>query len=385
MTSYWSRKFLRHAIPLLGVLALGCAKGADEKQLQSEIKISETHHLVGIIGSTAFAAFPVTDGEVGPLSGLLETFDDSRYAIRAAGSVLREDSYALAANGAFKLLQARSQQSTLVYTGAYGFEGNTKNLFFTDRITNHVGLYVGLPRVVGTPDMASLAGSWHMLSMQVLFADAAALPSIHEVGRAFAGSVSLAADGSITGQGSESRVPSAQLPVTATLRAFQDGAFKLDADFGGDARRFEGGGTANLIAVVGLDGQGDRASGLCALLRHRSTPIDSSKLAGTYDIGGWTLVLNPSAAGFDATLGSLELTAAGDFDLRLRSNRGDDLSYDGDFSAKDDGSLSFDVTRPNETWLAAVDQDYRTLVMIDNVTASSGAIQMLIAIRRKAP
>ncbi len=370
----------------LCVLAASCAEGGNEERPEAQVQLTAVHNIVGLIGALQFNTFPVSTDEVGPLSGRLQIGDDGRYSLSAGGSILLDDEYALETSGVFTLFQTRTQASTLVFRGAYGRDGDARALFFTDRVTSNVGLYLGVPAVAGAADVTKFAGSWHLFSTQVLFAEADTLPGIHEVGRAFVGSVSISQDGTIDGTGSESLSPTAVLPATGQLTAFDDGLIKADVNFGDTLRRFDGGASNELVIGAALDEAGDAASGLVAMLRHRVSPIDLEALAGEFEVGILTLFLNPTSAGFDSALGTMQLTAEGNFLIEARNNLGEDANFDGAFRASDTGALEMDVVRPEEVWRGAVDESGNTIVIVDNATDTAGnapsAVRFLIAVRR---
>lgn len=370
---------------LIGLPA--CSDGGEEDRPQSDVQIARNHHVVGIIGNRAFSAYPLLPTRVSPLVGEIEMNADSAYILRSAGQS-QEDRYALEQDGELTLFQTRTNASTLVYRGAYGLADDTGNLFFTDRITENVGLYFGVPLITGTPDLTALAGDWHAFSLHALFAAATSLPSVTEVGRAFAGTATLAADGTVTGSGSETLSPSAALPIAGTLRAFQNSSFTLDLTYGSDTRTFEGGGNDNTIVLAGTDESGDGAAGLAALMRKRTTAPDFTSLQGIYDVGGWFLYVDPAEIAFDAAVGSIELTLNGDFLLDVRNNAGGDLRFDGSFTFTADGALNFDLDNPNENWLGAVDAGNDTLIFVDNTSSATGegrrTLRFFVAIRRKA-
>lgn len=378
-------------IRLISVFALaafaGCSTGGEDDSPLSEVQLSRTHHLVGMIGPLTLDTFPlVVDDGVFPLAGTLRMTPDDKYSLTGTGSVQLDDRYALENDGSLSLFVARPQQSTLVYGGAYDLAGSTGRYFFTDRVTTRVGLYFGVPLVDGTPAIADYAGDWHMFALHVIYAPDGTLPSIHELGRASAGSVAIDSVGAVTGNVRESVSPAALLPVTGTVTAFQEGVLRASLEFGGTTRKFDGGGSADFAALAQTDQSTDGAGGLCAMMRHRTTPVDLDALAGIYEVGGVTLFLNPGSAGFDATRGTLELNASGAFLLKVRTNDQLDLTYDGSFASADNGGMSFDVSQLVESWIGAVSEDGRTIVFVDHVATAAGgvrtAVRMFVAVRR---
>ena len=104
-----------------------------------------------------------------------------------------------------------------------------------------------------------------------------------------------------------------------------------------------------------------------------------------------TIFLDPSASGFCSAVGTLEMTPNGDFRVVAVDNRGLSFGYDGTFTTSDTdfGALRLDVPATSETWLGAIDEDYQTLVILDNVkeVRSSGQVELnlLVALRPVPP
>ncbi|MBK8976957.1 MAG: hypothetical protein IPM29_13645 [Planctomycetes bacterium] len=198
------------------------------------------------------------------------------------------------------------------------------------------------------------------------------------VGVALGGRVTLAADGSMVGRGTESEA--GQVNLRADPGDFQpqaDGRFvfeiAVDPTTKPDYERgFVAGGTTSVIFGIDPFSAGtDDAGGVVAMLRVRDPAgFDVANLTGTYTLGMWTLFLRPTASGSDAALGTLELKSNGDFELLAQSNTGVDFRYSGTFQAQADGTLTFTVPGTRETWVAAFDQGYDTIVFVDQFKES---------------
>ncbi len=376
------------SISILPVLALfACSEGGEEDRPQSTVRIEQVHHAFGLVGRPSFAQFPVQQSDVGTVTSTMKLFDTSVYDIPGA---LAQQQYFLEETGHMSFAQARNQASTLIYRGGYGLQGSTRNFFFTDRVGSAVGLFVGSPFVAGTPDIAALSAAsprWHVLSMHVMFEGPNTPKSVHGVGRSFAGMVDLASDGKLSGDGFESLSPSAALPVTGTLGGFEDG-YSLNLSYGTEGREFEGGGDHKLL--LGLDNdRTDGAAGMMAMMRRLDVAPDLASLEGKYILGLWTIFLDPDNSGFDSAVGSLEISANGDYRISAVNARGIDFSYTGKVTpstvSAEFGRLSFTVPKTNETWLGAVTEDKNTLILVDNVVEarSSGQSELnfIVALR----
>lgn len=376
------------SVATLAILASSCSEGGDEDRPIGEVQIARDHHIAAILGRISFAQFPVDPAEVDPFDGFFEMREDGNYSLRSAGSQLIEDQYALEMDGELAVVQRRNNASSLVYRGAYGLEGETGNVFFTDRVTDRVGLFVGVPRVTGAADPAAIAGDWRLHTLSVIYPGTNTVASVNNVGRAFVGTATIATDGTFTGSGSESLSPAAALPISGSLTAFQDGAFTSQVDFGSSARDYAGGGGPSLI-VLADDSESAGGAGLAVWMRERTGAIDLTALAGIYDIGAWVLRVNPNESGFDSLYGSIEFTAGGAFRIASRDNMGDPSDYEGTFSATDQGALTLNATTPvpAEAWLGTVDQGYDTIVFVDNRLTNGEnpvALRMFVAVRRKS-
>ena len=388
------RKLCSALIPLSGLLVASCSSGGTDERPTCAVKVVANHHIAGILGRGDFPAFPVSPDDTLSIRGDIRMSDDSGYAMKNGNSLVAEGTYALEKTGEIAILVRQTQSSTHVWRGAYGLEGETNHVFFTDRVGSAIGMYMGTRVVEGDADQKGLAGDWHLFSTHVLFADQATTPGIHEVGRAFAGTVTVDEDGVMDGEGTESTNTNATLQIVGDpaentgLSAFKDGGVELVLDYGGDPktadrRSFGGGGTPDLLLMA--DGTPeDGASGLLVMMRQRTTEIDPTKLAGTYQLGMWTIFLKPDASGFDSAIGTLELTESGNFRISATNSLGVEFSYTGKYviDPANNGGLTFEVSGTNETWKAAIDPKEATIVLLDNFTEqrSDGQVELNLMI-----
>ncbi len=354
---------------VLALLPLACSSGGDEESIGSELTISSTSHFFGLSGSTSFLSFPVTSGEVAPLSGLFTLGTDSSFQIKESGNTLADDAYQLEADGTLQVRLTQPNRPTVVWKGAVGLKGDSGDLFLNDRV-GAVGIYIGTPALPGIADPMAMAGDWHLFTSNVLYSPAT-LPDPDEVGRAFAASISLADDGSFTGNGFESTSPAASLPTSGTVAPFADGTFVVNADINSVSRIFSSGGDTDLVFGAD-DDESNGDAGLMAMMRHRSAVADLAELAGTYHLGSWTILVAPDDSGFCSSLGTLELTDNGDFNIDVVNNFGAPLAISGSFTTSDTefGALLFEIPIPGSTltekWRGAIDEDYNTIVILDN-------------------
>ncbi len=382
-------RFTQYLLAALACCLPSCADGGTEDRPHGDVQIAATDHLFGLVGKTRFDGFPIEANEVLPLGAKFILSDDSSYAISdddQAGATILADDYALDNRGTLALLQRRSGRSTLVFRGAWDLNGNSQNMFFTDRIGTNVGMYIGVKYVGGEPDLEALATaspSWHAFSMTTIFAGQNASNTKENVGRAFAGALELsfaAGKLSVTGTGHDSRLPSANQNVDGELRGFADrtSPFQLDLTYGDYTRSYSGGGTDELIFGIDRD-KAQGAAGLLAMVRERKTEPRVADMAGTYTVGLWTIFLDPNASGLDAAIGTLELTTTGGFQLTATDHAGEQFTYTGDYrilvpasspragGEPLQGSLEFELSGTGEVWFGAVDEDSNTILVLDPV------------------
>ena len=350
----------------------GCSSGGSRDSFSSAIKLAANHYLFGFVGRPNFPAFPTTVADVQTVDGRFFMMDDGKYEMRESnGTLLAQSDYSLDADGTFAIA-VPSSTTTLVYRGAYGLEGDSGDVLLTDRVGSGVGVYFGTPIVQGNPDLPAMVGDWHVFTLHAILAPPASVPDEDLVGLAFGGSMSLAADGSFTGNGVESESGAVSISGVANdFQAFADGLFALEITFDPPTRPdyqrgfVAGGGPRFLAGVDENDSGNDPAAGSILMLRKRTAGYAAADLAGTYKLGMLTVFIRPSASGMDSALGVLELTANGDFRIDASNNLGQDFSYTGTWTATADGGLTFATSGTNETWLGAFDDDYDTIVFVD--------------------
>lgn len=372
------------ALSVLPLLLGACSSGGEEERPTSAVKLTSNHYLSGFVARPRFPAFPVTVNDVLTFDHRLELRDDGNYVRSDSQSSQVESApYALEEDGTFSI-QVPTGTQTLLYRGDLEIRsvqppGSSetvlygRDVFLTDRVGSGIGLYVGTQRVPGPADITPLVGDWHVFNIHAIFADSAAAPDDDRVGLAFAGTLTLAADGSFAGNGTESETGGINIRGAANdFQAFADGRVSLEILYDPTnkpdyERGFSGGGTRRLLfGVDGNFGGADQAAGLLAMMRFRTSAVSSADLAGKYTLGLLTLFLRPDASGTDSALGTIELTRDGNFLLQARNNLAQDFEYRGTFTPTDNGTLTFQVTTPfTETWYGSFDEEYQTVVLLD--------------------
>jgi hypothetical protein len=120
-----------------------------------------------------------------------------------------------------------------------------------------------------------------------------------------------------------------------------------------------------------------------------AAPIDSVRVPGTFVVGGHTLFVNPSNSGSDAFVGTITLTAQGAFRLDAIGSQGQDFSYTGQYTLAADGGLAITVSGTNESWFAAIDRSYNTLVFVDDFVETRAnntpELNLGFAVRKRPP
>ena len=110
-----------------------------------------------------------------------------------------------------------------------GLDGDTGVFFFTDRFasttSDAISFFWGTRIAPEAPDVS---GDWHVFTQHVIRATSQTL-NPNNVGRAFAGSMSIDGAAAVTGQGTESTKVTIQL--TGTAPSFTDGRVNLLLDF----------------------------------------------------------------------------------------------------------------------------------------------------------
>lgn len=395
------------ALPCL-LVAAACADGGKTAAPQSAVKINETHHLFGFRSLAGFGSFPVRPEVVFTDRGSLNFFTNSTYSVTRSGSTSTADSYAIESNGVLSLYVTGSgREPSVVFKGGYlipGITAASPDLFFTDRVSTpnspSIGLYLGTKSI---PGQAELAGTWHIVSLHTIFNEAILSPD--NVARAAYGSVTVAAGtaGSLrtlSGTGTQGSTPSGSSTVAFTgsiqnllgTNNQGDGSCNLTLTYGSDSRVCYA--AAGNDMVLGLDAdETDGEAGLIVMLRKFDDPtatppvpvVDPARIPGTFLVGGLTMFVNPSNPGSDAFVGTVTLTSGGAFRLDGVGNQGIDFSYQGSFTVANDGHLTVTINGSNETWFAAIDRDYQTLVVLDDfreTTRNNPELNLAFGVRR---
>ncbi|MFO1052039.1 MAG: hypothetical protein U1F36_07480 [Planctomycetota bacterium] len=366
------RSILPHAALLLLCISPACSSGGSRNGLSGKEKLTANQYLFGFVGRPSFPAFPTTSADIQSVDGRFFFKDDGTYEMRQSdGTLLSQSDYQLDSDGTLAIAVPTST-TTLVYRGAYGLLGPTGDVFLTDRVGSGVGVYFGTTLVQGNADLAPLVGDWRMFSLHSILAPGGSVPDEDLVGVALGGSLTLAADGSFTGTAVESENGAVTVTGTANdFQAFADGKFTVEMTIDPPTRPdyqrgFVAGGGARFLAGVDPDSGGaDDAAGILLMLRKRTASYAIADLAGKYTLGMLTLFIKPSASGTDSSIGTLELTTAGNFRIDATNNAGQAFSYTGTFTANADGGLTFAVSGTNETWQGAFDDGYHTIVFVD--------------------
>ncbi len=361
---------LHHSVPILGLCLLpACSSGGTEDRPQGEVRLAQSEHMFGFKSPTAFVGYPVKPTEVTTDRGILQLADDSTYKITRDNTTSESLDYQLDKTGFFGVTAARgSRTPTIRYSGGFGVDGSTGHYYFTDRYTTTtapiIGLYLGVRVVTGSAD---LAGDWHCFSEHVIFS-ATAVQEPDNVGRTLGGTVAIDSAGKILGKGAEST--KSTIDLTGSSKAFADGRVDVTLTYKdaqtSDARVFTCGAAKNF--VVGTDEDlTDGEGGLLAMVRKRTGRADLTLAEGAYWVGLHTIFVNPSRPGTDAAHGTLELTAKGSLRIDAVGANGTPFSYTGSYTLADDGGLTITIDGTSEKWLGAIDQDYKTVVIVDHV------------------
>ena len=379
----------------LPVLATACSEGGGDDSPTSEVRISASHQLFGSRGRPLFNKFPVDPSFMLSDRGTLVLKDDSTYTVKPpTGPTPSPLAYALGKDGTFSVaVPVSGRPAPTRFVGAYALDGKTQAYFFTDRFATSsvdaVGLIWGTRLVAGTPD---IEGDWHVFSQHVIFSKSQ-VQDPDNVGRIMGGMIKIDSAGKITGSGKEST--KANLTFTGTAQSFADGAVNMTLDYiegtNKDSRVFHAG-NSNAI-ILGLDeDETDGETGLIGLLRKRTDKKDLSKFAGSYAIGVYTIFVNPVRAGLDAAVGTITFNDKDGFKLDAtgqQNGKAKAFSYSGTYTLADDGTLTLSVSGTNETWMGAVDQEYKVLLIVDNFVESRSnndppELNLLLGIREPA-
>ena len=102
--------------------------------------------------------------------------------------------------------------------------------------------------------------------------------------------------------------------------------------------------------------------------------------------------MNPVRAGIDAASGTISFDATDTFKLEAtgqKAGQPSPFTYTGKYTMADDGTLTLTIPDTQETWVGAVDQGYKVLLIADNfVEARTGSelpeLNLILGIRQPA-
>jgi hypothetical protein len=400
--------FLHPPLLLSLLLLAACADGGKEVRPQSDVKVTAVHHLYSFRTLRGFGNFPPTGAVAFTDRGKLNLFDDSLYTIERPTGTSGSDRYAIANDGALSIyVTGAGNEPSVIFRGAYSLNtapGTTQSdFFFTDRVTTNASPSIGL--WYGTrvkPGQIELEGAWHLLSLHAIFGQS--LPSPENVGRGAHGAVTVAAGApgtlrTLSGTGTQG---SSSLTFGGSIQNLLDGSSNGDGtcnltvsyQVGGstpDNRVMLAAGHENI--VFGLDAdESDGEAGLVLLVRKfdgSGSPVDSSRVPGTFFVGGHTLFVNPNNAGGDTFVGVVTLTSQGGFRLEAVGNNGQDFVYSGSFTLAADGGMTITIPGTSETWYGAIDRTYNSFAFVDGFVESRSnntpELNFAFGVRRKAP
>jgi hypothetical protein len=397
----------RRCAAVLSLLALSaCADGGNEDRPQSDVKIAANHHLFGFRSLAGFGTFPVKPEAVTSDRGTLSLTDQSTYTITRSSGTTSPDTYALGEDGALAIyVTGGGREPSVLFRGGYGLtDAGRSDFFFTDRVATQsspsLGIYYGTRLI---PGKAELAGAWHVVSLHTIFAESSALLSPNNVARAAHGGLTIATGDpgtsrTISGTGQESS--NATLVFGGTIQnllgtgSAGDGTCNLSLSYTAgtsatDTRACLAAAGRDLVLALDAD-ETDEESGIVVMLRKfdaPATPAESSRIAGTFIVGGHTLFVNPTNSGSDAFSGTVTLSLQGGFRLDAVGSRGVDFTYTGSWTASQDGSIVITIPATNETWFAAVSRDYATLMLVDDQIENRGnnapELNLMLGVRQK--
>lgn len=394
-----------HVLAFTCLCLAGCADGGKENRPQSEVKITASHHLFGFRSLAGFGTFPVPATAVLTDRGTLNLFDDSTYTITRSSGTTGADRYALETDGELSVFVTGSgNEPSVLFRGSYELAGQnpaTADYQFTDRVSTpaspSLGLFYGTRVVSG---QVELEGGWHLLSLHTIFGQTILSPE--NVGRGVHGGVSVAAGApgtlrAVSGTGTQGTSTQGTSAVTfgGSVQNLLDGnntgdgACNLTVDYNGDSRVLFA--AASEHVLFGLDAdESDGEAGMLFLVRKfdaPTTPVDSVRVPGEFLVGGHTLFVNPSNPGSDAFTGVVTLTAQGGFRLDGAGNSGADFAYSGSYTLASDGQLIVTISGTNETWFAAIDRSYQTLLFVDDFielrSNNTPELNLGVGVRRK--
>lgn len=405
---------------LVSLLPLAaCADGGKTNVPDSAVKIAANHQLFWFRSLPSFASAPTRAEAVFTGHATLALATDSTYTLQLPSGTSGSERYALANDGALSIYNTGTgREPSTVFNGGYRLVGDLlqSDLFFTDRVSagssTSIGLYFGTRTRIG---QVELAGGWHLFSMHVMLSGTTATLS-RQIGRTAHGEIDVAAGAA----GAVRAITNAFAGTSGEVRGTESGNDRnpITVDFGGSIQNLldnsgTGDGSCNLTidytnigvpadsrvfrAVAGQDivlavdeDETDGEAGLAVLVRKfdaPATPAVLSNVVGNWLLGGTTLFVNPTNSGSDAFVGTLALNAGAGFRLDAVGHQGIDFSYTGTYTLAPNGKITLTVAGTNETWTAAVNKSYDTLVLVDDVvetrTNNLPELNLAIGVRQK--
>jgi hypothetical protein len=148
---------------------------------------------------------------------------------------------------------------------------------------------------------------------------------------------------------------------------------------------------ARADAVFGLDADPcDGEAGQLLLVRKfdGAAPPDPARVAGRFSCAGRTLIVDPANGRGLQFRGLLTLAASGEFDLEV-APLGSIPGYTvaGTWTLAADGGLTLPHSTAAETWFAAIDRGYDSIVFVDDVVEVGTAPRFSLGfgVREKTP
>ena len=396
--------FARRSLFVLAVSSLcaGCADGGEEDRPQSDVKITASHHMYGFRSLGGFGTFPVPTTAVLTDRGTLNLFDDSTYTITRSSGTSGADRYAIEEDGRLAIfVTGGGNEPSVLFRGGYALAGTTSapaTYQFTDRVTTpnspSFGFFYGVRVQAG---QVELEGGWHLLSLHTVFGQTIVSPE--NVGRGVHGGVSVTAGApgavrTISGTGTQGTATQGTSNVTFTGSIQNlldgsnngDGTCNLTVGYNGDNRVMFAAASVDLVCGLDAD-ETDGEAGALFLVRKFDTAVDSVRVPGEFLVGGHTLFVNPTNSGSDAFTGVVTLSAQGGFRLDAVGSDGADFSYSGSYTLAQDGGMTISINGTNETWFAAIDRTYQTLVFVDDFielrSNNTPELNLGLGVRRK--
>ncbi|MEY4672556.1 MAG: hypothetical protein RL148_340 [Planctomycetota bacterium] len=390
-----------------GLLVLGflasCADGGEESTPDSEVLVSSSFNYFSFRALPGFGSFPISPSVVYPDSLEINFRDDGTYTFETSSGEGSPQTYLLYEDGRLRIVYPGGGGAPAVYwDGAYELT-RTENAdhFVTDRssLSNSqaLGMLYGT-QIDTTVANADITGPWHLFSSHVVFAGTGAVSSPNNVGLNLHGAVSVVepngSNDNVSGTGSESS--GRTVTLGGTLGLLTNGKANLTLRYtdswssqGTESRVFQAAVGKDIVMAVDRD-ETDGEAGMLMMMRKFDVPTTVATLndvAGDYYVGAYTTFVNPSNPGADGAVGTLELSNTGNFAFTMVGSRGIEFQYTGTFVVAEDGLLTFTVSGTSETWRGAVNRDYKTLVVMDDVVENrtNTELNFFFAVREKPP